>query len=80
MHIYEIRSNGAIINLTEGLNIYLQDFVDLDNDGIWEIEGVQLIFIPEGAHFGYCYTRCDVPRWLKWNGSAYEPLPLFEDK
>jgi hypothetical protein len=79
INVYEVRSNSEFVNLTENLNVMLSEFVDLDSDGIMEIVGFQRYFVPEGAADQYrFYSDGIVPRWFRWNGEAYEALPLIE--
>ena len=79
MSVYEIRSNNEFVNLTENLNATIKRFVDLDNDGIMELEGEQQLWIPEGVltSRGSPYQQL-IPRWFRWNGEAYEALPVIE--
>jgi hypothetical protein len=77
MNIYEIRSNGEFVNLTEDLNAKLHNFVDLDGDGILELEGFQSLFVPDGSTISRQHYQW-TPRWFFWNGEAYEPFPTFE--
>jgi hypothetical protein len=77
MNVYEVRSNGEFVNLTENLNAMLDDFVDLDGDGILELAGTQQIFIPEGVDQDNSKFYDRIPRWFFWNGDEYEPYPVI---
>lgn len=76
MRLYEIRPNGEFYNLIQDSNIRIQYLVDFENDGIWEIQGFQEFYVPEGSRY---HSSHDVPRWLWWNGESYEAFPLFDD-
>ena len=74
---YEIRSNGEVINLIENLNADITGFLDLESDGILELEGTQRIYVPHGVRNSDAYFD-EIPRWFFWNGEEYEAYPTFE--
>lgn len=79
MDVYEIRSNGEFVNLTENLNASIIGFVDLEGDDVLELLGTHELFVPEGATWSSFNDRYydGIPRWFFWNGEAYEPFPTF---
>jgi hypothetical protein len=76
--IYEIRSSAEFVNLTENLNASISGVVDINADGILELQGTQQRYIPEGASGTLDFYEDEVPRWFFWNGEEYEPYPVVE--
>jgi hypothetical protein len=75
--IYEIRSNVEFVNLTENLNASISGIVDINADGILELQGTQQRYIPEGASGTLDFYEDEIPLWFFWNGEEYEPYPVI---
>lgn len=78
MYLYEIGVDGELHDLMQDFDIRIQYFVDFEGDGIWEIQGVQEVYVP-GEYTRYSGSHY-VPRWFFWNGESYEAYPLFDEE
>ncbi len=69
MLLLELNPQGEFVNITpRHTDVTPTRFNDLDQDGVWEIEGVLPVSIPLDSSSS---NRPSLVRWFAWDGSRY---------
>jgi hypothetical protein len=80
MEIFEIRPNHEFIWLTKNIEADLRELVDIGEDGVWELMGVQNAFVPEAVAEEFQNANQGILRFFEWSGEEYVPMPTFADE
>lgn len=70
--VLEIQPGGQVADITpeRALRVFLDGFVDLDGDGVLEIEASEWFFDKPQLSGVFC-DRIEIKRYYSWNGTAY---------